>query len=51
MEAILDTAQEKMDTLEQRSADFKEYQAKIHELEAYYTSQQWKDDFAMDDEG
>jgi len=51
MEAILDTAQEKMDALEQRIADFKEYQAKIHELEAYYTSQQWKDDFAMDEEG
>lgn len=51
MEAILDTAQQKMDALEQRIADFKEYQAKIQELEAYYTSQQWKDDFAMDEEG
>ena len=51
MEAILDTAQQKMDALEQRIADYKEYQAKIQELEAYYTSQQWKDDFAMDEEG
>ena len=51
MEAILDTAQLKMDALEQRIADYKEYQAKIQELESYYTSQQWKDDFAMDEEG
>ena len=40
-----------MDAFEQRIADFKEYQAKIQELEAYYTSQQWKDDFALDEEG
>ena len=40
-----------MDALEQRIADFKEYQAKIQELEAYYTSQQWKDDFALDEDG
>lgn len=51
MEAILDTAQQKMDELEQRIADYKAFQAKIQELEAYYTSQQWKDDFAMDEEG
>lgn len=51
MEAILDTAEKKMDALEQRIANFKEYQAKIQELEAYYTSKQWKDDFAMDEEG
>lgn len=50
MEAILDTAQQKMDALEQRIADYKEYQVKIQELAAYYTSQQWKDDFAMDEE-
>ncbi len=51
MEAILDTAKQKMDALEHRIADYNEYQAKIQELEAYYTSQQWKDDFAMDEEG
>lgn len=51
METILDTAQQKMDALEQMVADFKDYQAKIQELEAYYTSQQWKDDFAMEEEG
>ena len=41
MKAILDTAKQKMDALEQRIADYIEYQAKIQELEAYYTSQQW----------
>jgi len=51
MEAILDTAKQKMYALEQRIADYKEYQTKIQELEAYYTSRQWKDDFAMDEEG
>ena len=40
-----------MAALEQRIADYKEYQTKIQELEAYYTSQQWKDDFAMDEDG
>ena len=51
MEAILDTAQQKMDALEQRIADFKEYQAKIQELEAYYTSPLWKEDYAADEAG
>ena len=51
MEAILDKAQQKMDALEQQIADFKEYQAKIQELEAYYMSQQWKDDYALDEDG
>ncbi len=51
MEEILDTAKQKMDALEQSIADFKEYQSKIQELEAYYTSPQWKEDFAMDEAG
>ena len=51
MEAILDKALQKMNTLERQIADYKEYQAKIRELEAYYTSQQWKEDFTMDEEG
>ena len=48
MEEILDTAQQKMEALEQRIADYKEYQSKIQELEAYYTSQQRKDDKDQD---
>ena len=51
MEEILDTAGQKMDDLEQKISDYKEYQTKIRELEAYYTSRQWKEDFAMDEEG
>ncbi|OON87524.1 hypothetical protein BXO88_04015 [Oribacterium sp. C9] len=51
MEAILDAAVQKMDALEKKIGEYKEYQAKIAELEAYYTSQQWKEDFAMDEEG
>lgn len=51
MEAILDTARQKMDALEQRFADYKAFQAKIQELEAYYASQQWREDFALDEDG
>lgn len=51
MEAILDAAQQKMNALEQRIADYKAFQAKIQELEEYYASQQWKEDFALDEEG
>ncbi len=28
-----------------------EFQTEIQKLEAYYASQQWKDDFAMDEKG
>ena len=51
MEEILDTAKQKMDALEKSIADLKAYQEKIQELEAYYTSPQWKIDFAMDEAG
>ena len=51
MEEILDTANQKMDALEESIADLKAYQSKIQELEAYYTSSQWKEDFAMDEAG
>ena len=51
MEEILDTAIQKMDALEQSIADFKEYQAKIQKLEAYYTSPEWKADLALDEAG
>ncbi len=51
MEEILDTANQKMDALEKSIADLKAYQSKIQELEAYYTSSQWKEDFAMDEAG
>ncbi len=51
MEEILDSAQEKMDALEKQIEEYIEYQTEIQRLEAYYSSQQWKDDFLMDEKG
>jgi len=51
MEHILDTANQKMDALEQKIKEYEAYQAEIQKLQAYYESQQWKDDFAMDEAG
>ncbi|MCR5208989.1 MAG: DUF4298 domain-containing protein [Lachnospiraceae bacterium] len=51
MEVILDAAQQRLDAMEQSIEDLKEYQADIRVLEDYYTSQQWKEDFAMDEAG
>ena len=51
MENILDRATQKMDELERSMAAFEELQPEIKKLEAYYTSQQWKDDLAMDEAG
>ena len=51
MEGILDRATQKMDALEKKMDEYIEFQSEIEKLEAYYTSQQWKDDFAMDEAG
>ena len=51
MENILDKATYMMDTLEKIIAEYEEFQSAINKLEAYYTSQQWKDDYAMDEAG
>ena len=51
MEGILNRATQKMDALEKKIAEYEEVQAEIQKLEEYYTSQQWKDDFAMDEKG
>lgn len=51
MEAILDKANSKIEALEARIKDFEEFQKEIRKLEAYYKSQQWKDDFEMDERG
>ena len=51
MEIILDKATYMMDTLEKKIAEYEEFQSAINKLEAYYTSQQWKDDYAMDEAG
>ena len=51
MESILVKATQKMDALEKKIAEYEEFQSEIKKLEAYYTSQQWKDDYAMDEAG
>ena len=51
MERILNKAVLKMDALEKSIADFEAFQVEIGRLEAYYTSDQWKEDFAADETG
>ena len=51
MENILDKATHMMDALEKKIAEYEDFQSEIKKLEAYYTSQQWKDDYAMDEAG
>ncbi len=51
MESILDKATHKMDALEKMISEYEDFQSEIKKLEAYYTSQQWKDDYAMDEVG
>ena len=51
MENILDNAIQKMDALEKKIEEYEAFQAEIQKLEAYYTSPQWKADFAADEAG
>ena len=51
MEDILDKAVQKMDVLEEKMAEYEAFQPEIRKLEAYYTSPQWKEDFAADEAG
>ena len=51
MESILEKATGKMDELERQMAEYEAFQSEIRKLEEYYSSQQWKDDFAMDEKG
>ena len=51
MENILDKATQKIDDLEKKIAEYENFQSEIKKLETYYTSQQWKDDYAMDEAG
>ena len=51
MESILNRATQKMDTLEKKIEEYEAFQAEIRKLEAYYTSPQWKADFAADEAG
>lgn len=51
MEAILDAANEKLDALECALNELRAYQNEIQQLEAYYTGEDWKKDFALDEAG
>ena len=51
MEAILDEANEILDTLDKNLNRLNDIQAKIQKLENYYTSKQWIDDFTADEQG
>ena len=51
MESILDEALRRMDNAEEAPQDLLEYQAEIKKLDEYYSGQDWKDDFALDEDG
>ena len=51
MEAILDEALRRLDKAEEEPEALLTYQLEIKKLDEYYSSQDWKDDYAMDDEG
>ena len=51
MEAILDTANKKLEAFEKALSELEEYQSEIKRLEAYYTSDDWKKDYALDEAG
>ena len=51
MEALLDKGTETVKRLEKALDDFAALQPAIAELEAYYTSAQWRKDFEADEAG
>ena len=51
MEGLLDKSTEVILRLEQALEDFADLQPDIAELEAYYTSPQWRKDFEADEAG
>lgn len=51
MESIFDSANGKLNALENAIADLQGYQEEIRKLEAYYTGPDWKKDFARDEAG
>ena len=51
MEGLLDKSTEVIHRLEQALEDFAALQPNIAELEAYYTSPQWRKDFKADEAG
>lgn len=51
MEDILDIAMQKIDALEESIAAFEACQPEIQKLASYYSSNNWKEDFALDEKG
>ena len=51
MESLLDKSMEVIGRLEQALEEFAALQPNIAELEAYYTSPQWRKDFEADEAG
>ena len=51
MESILDEALRRMDNAEEAPQELLEYQTEIKKLDEYYSDQDWKDDFALDEDG
>ena len=51
MESILDEALRKMDNAEEAPQELLEYQTEIKKLDEYYSDQDLKDDFALDEDG
>ena len=51
MEALFDKSEEVVKRLDQALVDFTSLQPNIAELEAYYTSSQWRKDFEADEAG
>ena len=51
METLFDKSQEGVNRLSQALEDFAALQADLDELEAYYTSPQWRKDFEADEAG
>lgn len=51
MEALFDKSQEVVSRLNQALEDFAALQTDLDELEAYYTSPQWRKDFEADEAG
>lgn len=51
MEAVLNKTLKKMSELETAITEYEAVQPEIKQLEAYYTSKQWKEDLALDEAG
>ena len=51
MKAILDRATAALDALEQKSDEYELLQDDIKILDAYYSSESWKRDLALDEQG